>query len=184
MEESSVWLIALIALAVGAAIGFMLGRSGGQSNQQQELTDQLNEARHELETYKEQVSANFVQTADLVNDLTSSYAAVHKHLAQSAGELCKDPAASKALAAAMQPALPESEEQESVVAETIAEPTASDEAAGSPEAPRDYAPKKPDEEGTLSETFGLKEEAEEESTAQEPASLAELKETEKPQQQA
>jgi len=187
VEESSVWLIALIALAVGAAIGFMLGRSGGQNGQQQELTEQLNEAHRELEAYKEQVSGHFVQTAELVNDLTSSYAAVHKHLAQSAGELCKDPAASKALEAAMKPALP-ADADETVVAEAVAESVESDKAAESnsaPEAPLDYAPKKPDQEGTLSETFGLKEkEGEETATAQDPASLAELKAKEEEQAKA
>ena len=46
--------------------------------------------------------------------------------------------------------------------------------AESSEAPRDYAPKSPEDEGTLSETFGLKEEQanEEAATAENPAEPA------------
>lgn len=44
------------------------------------------------------------------------------------------------------------------------------------EPPRDYAPKSPDEEGTLSETFGLKDEETKEEETEAPADAAAPKE--------
>ncbi|MGH1461043.1 MAG: YhcB family protein [Neptuniibacter sp.] len=142
----NLWLISVAALFVGAVIGYLMGRSGG-SNNQAEIAAQLEDTKKELEEYKEEVTAHFEKTSELVNDLTNSYKDVHEHLATGAQGLCQPGAIDIALEPVMQPKLTEAPAEES-------EP--SDASEETPEPPRDYAPKSPDEEGMLSETFGLK----------------------------
>ena len=176
--SSTVWIIAVVALIVGTLIGYLLGRSGGNDNRQLELIEQLDETQRELAEYKEKVTTHFEETADLVSSLTDSYKAVHLHLAKSSVELCSSDVATRTLEEAAQPRLT-AEPEEAVVADATATET-SEESNGSMEAPLDYAPKKPDEEGTLSETFGLKEgEKEGEETPADPADFAEKKEENK-----
>ncbi len=159
MEQSSVWIIGIVALAIGAVIGYLMGRSSASdTSQQDELKKQLEAAHLELNGYKEQVNGHFARTAELVNNLTESYKDVHQHLASSAQQLCKDGVAAQSLEAAMQPRLAEEETEADIPTITDAVPNA--QASNIPEPPRDYAPKKDDEEGTLSETYGLQEKAE------------------------
>lgn len=177
--SSTVWIIAVVALIVGTVIGYLLGRSGGNDNRQLELIEQLDETQRELADYKEKVTSHFEETANLVSGLTESYKAVHQHLAKSSVELCDSEQVTRSLAEAMTPRLEEesAKEEEAVVADADAKVEAAKD--DSMAAPLDYAPKKPDEEGTLSETFGLKEG--EEAAAQEPAQtqdFAERKESE------
>lgn len=179
MDASSTVLIsAVVALIVGTVIGYLLGRSGGNDSRQLELIEQLDETQRELAEYKEKVTSHFEETADLVSNLTESYKAVHQHLATSSMELCSNEAATRTLEAAIQPRLnDESTENEAdVVAEATAEKTEQESASGM-EAPRDYAPKNPDEEGTLSETYGLKEGQEE--APKDPADFADKPEASK-----
>lgn len=173
MEQ--VW-IAIAAVVAGGFIGFLLGRNGNDSAKEQQLTDQLNEAQRELAEYKDKVSNHFEETAKLVNNLTDSYKAVHKQLAEGSQSLCNDIAISQALEAVAQPTLTQSDEasEAPASAETEAETAAKAEAATEAvQAPLDYAPKQPDQEGTLSETFGV-ESQKEEATPQDPAELAEM----------
>ncbi|WP_299180941.1 DUF1043 family protein [uncultured Neptuniibacter sp.] len=161
----NIWLLSIAALIIGAVIGFLMGRSGGNNNRQTELTQQLEDTRQELESYKSEVAEHFEKTASLVNDLTNSYKDVHQHLAEGAQELCQPGTIDMALEPAMTPKL-ESDE----TASDTSSPTPSVEEE-SVEPPRDYAPKTEEDEGTLSETFGLKEEkpeSESEVNSQEP----------------
>ena len=179
MDASSTVLIsAVVALIVGTVIGYLLGRFGGNDSRQLELIEQLDETQRELAEYKEKVTSHFEETADLVSNLTESYKAVHQHLASSSMELCSNEAATRTLEAAIQPRLSDetAESEEDVVAEAKAEKPA-EEDTSSMEAPRDYAPKNPDEEGTLSETYGLKEGQEE--APKDPADFADKSEASK-----
>lgn len=178
MDASSTVLIsAVVALIVGVLIGYLLGRSGGNDSRQLELIEQLDETQRELAEYKEKVTSHFEETANLVSNLTESYKAVHQHLATSSMELCSNEAATRTLEAAMQPRL--NDETEEGAADVVAEATAEKpaEAPSGMEAPLDYAPKSPDEEGTLSETYGLKEGQEE--APKDPSDFAEKSETNK-----
>lgn len=151
MDESNIWIIGVVALALGALIGYLLGRSGNGSEQQQALED----VQQELAAYKEKVASHFEETADLVTKMTESYRDVYKHLASSAQTLC-DAETARSIESSMVPQLkaePAPQEEKEV------KPCCEDKkpaAEKSVEPPRDYAPKKPDEEGTLSETYGLK----------------------------
>lgn len=153
MDESNIWIIGVVALALGALIGYLLGRSGNDSGQQQALED----AQQELAEYKEKVAGHFEETADLVNKMTESYRDVYKHLASSAQTLC-DAETARSIESSMVPQLkaePAAKKEEKEVKPCCeSKKPAADKSV---EPPRDYAPKKPDEEGTLSETYGLKE---------------------------
>lgn len=165
--SSTVWIIAVVALIVGALIGYLMGRSGGNDSRQLDLIEQLDETQRELADYKEKVTAHFEETANLVSDLTESYKAVHLHLAKSSVELCSNEQASRTLEAAMQPRLSDSSSDEEATEKAAQQ---SEEAVAA--APLDYAPKKPDEAGTLSETYGLKE-GESKDQVKDPADYAE-----------
>lgn len=166
----NLWLISVAALVVGALIGYLMGRAGGGNNQA-EIAAQLEDTKKELEEYKAEVTTHFEKTAELVNNLTNSYKDVHEHLATGAQGLCQPGAIDLALEPAMQPKLAEpTEEPEQDQPEEASTET--------PEPPRDYAPKNPEEEGTLSETFGLKENEEAEEAA-DPIADAAVEKTDK-----
>lgn len=148
MEQTNIWIVTLVALGIGALIGFLLGRAGRGSGREQELIDELDNARSELDGYKRKVSEHFEETAELVNGLTDQYRKVHQHLASSAESLCPGLPASAALQHELQPGL-------SSDIPTVTDALDNSEQEELPEPPRDYAPKKPDEAGTLSEEYGF-----------------------------
>jgi uncharacterized membrane-anchored protein YhcB (DUF1043 family) len=161
VEESNIWIIGIVALAIGALIGYLLGRAGGDTGQQQ-----LEDVQKELESYKSKVAGHFEETADLVNKMTESYRGVYQHLATGAQALCDEDTA-RSIESSMTPQLTKQKEvivkeaeSEAVEATdtitTQASTKATSEATTSVEPPRDYAPKSADEEGTLSESYGLK----------------------------
>lgn len=164
MEQSNIWIITLVALGIGALIGFLLGRAGGNSNREQELVEELDDARAELESYKRKVSTHFEETADLVNGLSEQYRKVYHHLATSAESLC--------LGLPVSAALQQQEMQQlGNNIPTVTDALDNDDQDELPEPPRDWAPKKPDEAGTLSEEYGVKQKPseDEEATEQPPA---------------
>ncbi len=137
--NQAIWLVGAAALIIGTALGLLIARGNSGSRSQAALIEELNEARQELEDYKIEVSTHFAKTADLVNNLTSSYREVHQHLSTSASQLCSD---EQLLISLERPA-------EAPVADA-------DNDDDSFEAPRDYAPKKdPKSQGTLSDEYGL-----------------------------
>lgn len=162
----NIWLLSIAALVIGAIIGFLMGRSGGNNNKQAELAQQLENAQQELENYRAEVAEHFEKTASLVNNLTNSYKEVHEHLATGAQGLCQPGTINMALEPAMSPKLEKTD-----ISEETSAPREKPESDTDIEPPRDYAPKAPEDEGTLSETFGLKEEkkaTEEEAPADQP----------------
>jgi len=160
--ENSVWIIGIVTLAVGALFGYLFGRTNDSATKQQQLQDQLEKSQNELNEYKDQVNNHFEQTAALVNNLTESYKAVHKHLAEGSEALCLTEHTPVELEKApMQSRLADQTTDESdipTVTDEVpaAEPETPEETIEAVEPPRDYAPKSPDEEGTLSEGFGVK----------------------------
>ncbi len=137
----NLWLMSLVALIIGGVIGFMLGRNNQPDSRQAELEEELEEARQALENYREEVSQHFSKTANLFNNLTSSYKDVYQHLAGGAQQLCQSEDIVRSLEASLQPQLDQSQDQEAP--------------DSTPEPPRDYAPKSPGDEGTLSENYGV-----------------------------
>lgn len=136
----------LIAIAsgtsiVGLFVGYLIAQRTAPSQQsQKQLENHLQDLQQQQENYQHEVTEHFVETATLLNQLTSSYTDVHNHLAKGA-QLLAGENASDSLQA-----LPESKDSH--------KDKALDEAVMSP--PLDYAPKlAPDAPGMLNEEFGL-----------------------------
>lgn len=78
------WIWILIGLVIGLAAGagaawyFLAGRGSSPSAEQ---------LKKENERIREEVNAHFVQTAELINQLTDSYKAVFDHLSDGADRL-------------------------------------------------------------------------------------------------
>ena len=135
----------IIALIIGGAIGSLIGwysalASRGDNKRKiiLELESQLDQARQNKVDYEAEVTEHFSRTADLLNKLTDDYRSVYTHLANGADRLCGDQISMS------EPALsaPPHDATEKPQLVEVAQPL-------------DYAPKKPDEQGQLSETFGL-----------------------------
>ena len=133
----------LIALFIGGGIGGFIGwyvamnnRGDNKRKVIMDLESQLDQAAQSRADYEAEVAEHFAQTADLLHKLTDDYRAVYTHLADGAEQLCGDQV-SISEAALTAPA----EDTKPHLVE-VAQPL-------------DYAPKKPDEQGQLSETFGL-----------------------------
>jgi len=151
VEESNIWIIGIVALAIGALIGYLLGRAGANNSEEQQ---KLEDVQKELDSYKAQVAGHFEETAELVNKMTESYREVYTKLATGAQVLC-DAETARSIESTMAPQLTvQKDVEEAPVADetTTEEP----EVEAPIEPPRDYAPKKADEAGALSEEYGLK----------------------------
>ncbi|ANI13516.1 MULTISPECIES: YhcB family protein [Pseudomonas] len=144
MEQSlTTWLVPVIALLVGAAVGFLIARllPSAAPNRMQRQVDDLQER---FDSYQREVVTHFNTTASLVKKLTQSYQDVQEHLSESAERLALDEQTKQRLLAALhaEDGYPERRER-------LTPPA-------SQEAPKDYAPKSGEGPGTLDETYGLK----------------------------
>jgi len=93
------WILALLLLAVGGALGYFAARRFDASTRRvAELSEALEREREEHAAYRREVSEHFTRTAHAVNTLTESYRTVHRHLSEGARQLCDDTAAETALA--------------------------------------------------------------------------------------
>jgi uncharacterized membrane-anchored protein YhcB (DUF1043 family) len=137
-STAEVWGIALLAIAVGAAIGYLLQRQlHAAPRRNREVEQQLHALQDQHKNYRYDVNAHFNRTAELLGQLAESYREVHNHLARGALDLC-DPGAVKLLKL-LPEQTPVLEEQRA----TVIEP------------PRDYALKSPYDKSVLDEDFGL-----------------------------
>ncbi len=136
---TAVWIIALVATAVGAALGYFVYQYlHPVPRRNRELEQQLHALQEQHRHYRYDVNAHFNKTADLLGLLANSYREVHNHLANGSVELC-DAGAVKVLRP-----LPEQE------------PVLEEQTPAFIEAPRDYALKSsPYDKGVLDEDFGL-----------------------------
>ena len=138
---SNLVIALLIGGGIGSVVGWYLAMSSRGDNKRKVIMDlesQLDQAKQDRADYEAEVSDHFSQTADLLHKLTDDYRAVYAHLADGAEQLCSDRVniSDTALTA------PADETSDKPHLVEVAQPL-------------DYAPKKPDEQGQLSETFGL-----------------------------
>ena len=76
-------------LIAGVVIGLLLGRRQSPGAQKyREVERRLDQVLQDKKAYEDEVVEHFSQTAQLLNQLTSSYRDVHNHLASGAEELC------------------------------------------------------------------------------------------------
>lgn len=142
---TSALLLALAALALGLVVGSLLTRTlHPHERERRELEEKLEKSQDQLKNYQHEVTEHFVQTSELINNLTQSYRDVHEHLATSAMRLTS-PEVSRQLIEAGYGKLGASDH--SIPATLSAE---------LPDPPKDYAPKVPG--GVLSEEYGLRDE--------------------------
>lgn len=139
---STVIIACLITLAAGAIAGYLLAGRGAGAQRNSELEKRLSDTEDKLHSYQRDVTEHFAQTAELVNNLTENYRAMHEHLANSALKLTT-PEISRQLLGNMKTTLPgEGDSDTQLHADYV-------------EAPRDWAPKRHGSKGTLSEDYGL-----------------------------
>ena len=145
MEQPEVSLGVLIAigavlLLAGVGIGLLVGRNTAPGSQKYRETERrLDQVLQEKKAYEDEVVEHFSDTAKLLNNLTESYRELHNQLAAGAGHLCKEQGPIS---------LSRMEEQRD---QAEIPPQLAD-----IQPPLDYAPKhSPDEQGMLSEGFGL-----------------------------
>lgn len=139
----SIWFIAIGSLAVGIVIGIAFTRRlGSDAIRVQHLEEKLESMSETHMEYRNNVSEHFNMTSELINQMTDSYKKVYEHLAIGAQDLCSDQVAEKLL-----PLQPDAMFENETVSNN----------QDQIEAPKDYATKSnPDQIGTLSEGFGLK----------------------------
>lgn len=128
-------------VVAGAGLLFWLLPARRQAGQ---LIRDRDEARQALDQYRDKVDDHFLHTAELVNDLTQSYRAVHEHLSTGALELCSEIGHKRAAAKSLD-----------------FTPGPGKDAPVAP--PLDYAPSATG--GTLSEDFGLRQHKQEDGEA-------------------
>jgi len=138
-SSSEVWFIAIIALAAGAVIGYLLHRYlHPEPRRNRELQQELHDLQEQQKHYRYDVNAHFNRTTELLAQLANSYRDVHNHLASGAQDLC-EPGSVKVLKPLPEHSQILEEQHPSVI-----------------EPPRDYALKSsPYDKGVLDEDFGL-----------------------------
>lgn len=77
----------LVGVAVGVAAGHFWSPAIGEAKRLREDVERL---QREHDTYRASVNSHFRKTADLVGQMTKSYAAVYDHLAGGAQRFCGD----------------------------------------------------------------------------------------------
>lgn len=135
--------VALITFIIGCVLGVLLTRVlSPQEQKARSLETKLQDSEQKLTEYQQEVTEHFAQTAQLVNTLTQSYRDVHEHLSSDALKLANVDISRQLLKSAA------SEEDGLLGESNIRE-------EGDFQPPKDWAPKTPGKEGTLSENFGL-----------------------------
>lgn len=129
----------LAALIIGGLLSRVFLKREGQDRTG--LKRQLDEMKQQHQAYQINVTEHFSRTADLISELNKNYHKIQEHLDQGAEQFVK----------------PEYRLESARTGDTRLEDLApTSEPKEQPTGPRDYAPKAPNEEGTLSETYGLK----------------------------
>ena len=128
------------AFLIGALISRVLLKRDGQDRSG--LRRQLDELKQQHQSYQINVTEHFSRTTELIEELNKNYSRIQDHLNHGAEQFVK----------------PEYRLESARSGETRLEDLApvSKPVTNEHTGPRDYAPKAPNEEGTLSETYGLK----------------------------
>ncbi len=128
----------IAALIVGGLLSRMFLKKDGQDRTS--LRRQLDELKQQHQAYQINVTEHFGRTTDLIEELNTNYSQIQEHLNKGAEEFVK----------------PEYRLESARTGQTTLEELAPTPVETEDFSPKDYAPKTPDQEGTLSETYGLK----------------------------
>ena len=127
------------AMILGAVLSRLFLKKDGQDRSS--LRRQLDELKQQHQTYQINVTEHFGRTTQLIEDLNRQYAQIQEHLNQGAEQFIKP-----------EYRLESARTGEARLEDLVPKKPASEDHP----IPRDYATKAPNEEGTLSETYGLK----------------------------
>lgn len=140
MEQTlATWLLPIVGLIAGIAIGYLVARSSAPNRTQRQVDD----LQERFDTYQSEVVTHFNTTASLLRKLTNNYQDIQDHLSDGASRLALDEQTRQRLMAALH------SEENHGTRERLSSPAFT-------EPPKDYAPKDADVPGTLHENFGLK----------------------------
>lgn len=140
MEQTlATWLLPIVGVIVGIAIGFLVARNSAPDRTQRQVDD----LQERFDTYQSEVVTHFNTTASLLRKLTNSYQDIQDHLSEGADKLALDEQTRQRLLATLH------KEDKPSHRERLSSPVFT-------EPPKDYAPKTDDAPGTLDENFGLK----------------------------
>jgi len=139
-------LTGLAILSVGIVVGVAISKwVVFQQGRASELAHQLDEVHAEYASYQEKVDQHFRKTADLLNQLSSNYGAMHQHLALGVQTLSQ-----RNLPHVAEPA-PESTEAGHALDYPKKIDDSSTHASATINQPKDYAPKAEGDPGLLSQ---------------------------------
>lgn len=131
--------IVIGALVVGGLLGRLFLKEDGKDRSS--LRRQLDELKQQHQSYQINVTEHFSRTTQLIEQLNHQYGQIQDHLNHGAEQFIK----------------PEYRLESARTGETSLEDLAPEiSQTDTHSIPKDYATKAPDEEGTLSETYGLK----------------------------
>lgn len=148
----------LAALIIGAVLSRLWIKSRGEDTEG--LKRQLDDLKRQHQNYQISVTEHFNRTTELIESLNQSYSDIRDHLNHGADELV-------APEYRLESARVQGEDLHDLIQD-------SESAATNVDMPRDYAPKDRHQEGTLSETFGLRpEESSDEDETEEEAESTE-----------
>lgn len=144
MNEGNIdWVVAIVALLAGIAIGVLIRHfSGNQRATSQKLKQRLAETELELKGLRDNVNTHFADTMALARNITRQSEELQTRLDADAESMTSDPALKR----------------------HVDTPEDSEEEAASLHVPRDYA----DSNGTLDESYGLRQKQEDDSAAPQP----------------
>lgn len=76
------WVFVIVVAAIAAAVGFLVGRSGGKDTKKKlcDAEAEITRKNDELATYKRQVDEHFDRTATLFVSMAGSYKSLFEHL--------------------------------------------------------------------------------------------------------
>lgn len=94
----SLWVVGILGILLGIGLGSIVTYTlASRSSRNKSLQAELDQLAERFTEYREQVGQHFMQTSNLVQEMTQSYRAVYEHLASGAYHLCGEDAATASL---------------------------------------------------------------------------------------
>ena len=98
MEQTlATWLLPIVGLIAGIAIGYLVARSSAPNRTQRQVDD----LQERFDTYQSEVVTHFNTTASLLRKLTQNYQDIQEHLSDGASRLALDEQTRQRLMAAL-----------------------------------------------------------------------------------
>ena len=135
-------LVLVLAFCIGGVLGAVFSRSILPAKQQKSLEQELEQSRDELKQYQQDVAEHFMSSSAMLNKISSQYQAMHEHVAKGAIALTSSDVSQQIIDAASGQAARLEEKGEILDESDLNQP-------------KDWAPKRPGEAGTLSEEYGI-----------------------------